>query len=150
MNREIDLNGKWEGVITLGKEYEKFKDKEIFYESEISQSENSFNGISFDISGFGINPEPADINGKLNGLKISFVKQYRIRHSVTKNENIIIDKNRKGPKIEYNGIYNEATNSFEGKWEMTVARKFFGLIPLNIKTTGNWNMKRKITVANTV
>ena len=150
MNTEIDLNGKWEGIITLGKEYGKHQGQEIVYESEIFYSENKFSGFSFDVKGFGLNPEPADINGKLDGIKISFIKQYRVRHSLTNSEKIRIDQNRKGPKIHYEGIFNVTSNSFEGKWTMFVARKFFGLIPLNIKTTGNWNMKRKITVANNV
>ncbi|UOX33946.1 hypothetical protein LXD69_00170 [Flavobacterium sediminilitoris] len=139
----IDLNGRWEGIITLGKEYKENEGKEIFYESELSQLNNKIKGLSFDISGFGINPEPADINGKIEGLRISFTKQYRISHSVTNTDKAKIDTTRKGPKIQYVGFFNNSTNSFKGNWTISVARKFLGLIPLNIKTTGTWNMKRK-------
>lgn len=140
---KIDLNGKWEGIITLGKEYGKNEGKEVIYESELSQSNNKIKGLAFDVSGFGTNPEPADINGKIEGLKISFTKQYRISHSRTNTNEAKINTTRKGPKIHYVGFFNESTNSFKGNWTMSVARKFFGLIPLNIKTTGTWNMKRK-------
>lgn len=140
---ENDFSGKWEGIITLGKEYGKNEGKEIIYESELSQSNGKIKGTSYDISGFGINPEPADINGEIKGLKISFTKQYRISHSLTKTNETEVNTNRKGPVIHYIGFYNEITDSFEGSWRMSVAKKFFGLIPLNMKTTGTWNMKRK-------
>ncbi|MCL5247656.1 hypothetical protein M4I21_17700 [Cellulophaga sp. 20_2_10] len=144
---EIDLNGKWEGVIKLGKEYGENSGKEIIYNSELSQIKNTISGISTDVSGFGINPEPADINGKIKGLKINFTKQYRTNHIIVENNTIEIDSLNKGPKIQYDGIFNKTTNSFEGNWMMPIGKKFFGLITLNV--TGTWNMK-KVTVANNV
>ncbi|WP_445710590.1 hypothetical protein [Flavobacterium sp.] len=144
---EIDLNGKWEGIIKLGKEYGENSGKEIFYNSEFTQQGNIISGISNDVSGFGINSEPADLNGKIKELKISFNKQYQTNHMITEDNMIEIDSSRKGPIIQYDGVFNKSTNSFEGNWMMPIGKKFFGLITLN--ATGTWNMKR-VTAANHV
>jgi hypothetical protein len=138
----LNLTGNWKGTIEYGKEYGENAGEKIIFRSELNQHKNKFSGLSYDISGIGLNPEPADINGEIKGRKINFIKQYRIRHMLVGDEHKI-DPTRKGPKILYTGIFNESTNSFEGNWTMSVAKKFFGLIPLNIKTTGIWKMKKK-------
>tara|TARA_R110000868_G_scaffold409932_1_gene696607 strand:+ start:65 stop:490 length:426 start_codon:yes stop_codon:yes gene_type:complete len=140
---EMDLNGNWEGIITLGKEYGKDEGKEIIYYSELAQKKNKISGISYDVSGFGTNPDPADINGEIEGSKINFAKQYRTRHIAAENDEIEIDTSRKGPKIYYVGIFNESNNTFEGNWTMSATKVFFGLIPIGIKSTGTWTMTKK-------
>lgn len=139
----IDLNGNWEGTIILGKEYDKNAGEQIIYYAELSQNNNRISGLSYDVSGFGTNPDPADILGFIEGSKINFTKQYRTSHNVTDTNDAKIVTTRKGPKIYYVGTFNESTNQFEGNWTMSVARKFFRLIPINVKTTGTWNMWRK-------
>jgi len=141
---DIDLNGKWKGVLSLGKQYGKNKGKEIFYEADFIQKENKITGVSNDISGFGLNPEPADIIGGLEEFKISFIKQYRIFHALTSTNEIKLDRSKKSPKIYFTGFFNEDSNSFEGNWRMPMAFKLLKIIPMETEFTGTWIMKKSI------
>jgi len=138
----MDINGNWEGTIVFGKEYGKNVGEKVEFRSEITQINNSIHGLSYDLSGTGVNPDPADFKGKIEGDKISFIKQYRTRHYLV-GDTHEIDSSRKGAKIAYEGTFDKSTNSFSGDWTMGVSKKFFGLIPLNVKSTGTWTMKRK-------
>ena len=139
--KKMEVNGNWEGIIVYGKEYGENAGKKVVFRSELTQNNDCISGLFYDISGFGTNPEPADVNGKIEGNKIGFVKQYRTKHMVSGNKHQI-DTSRKGPKIFYSGTFDEVTNSFNGNWTIKVSRKFFGLIPLNIRSTGTWTMKK--------
>jgi len=141
----VDLNGKWEGILTLGKRYGKNIGKEIFYNANITQRENKITGITSDISGFGINPEPADIDGEIDEFKISFIKQYRIFHSMTITEKVKLDRTKKGAEIFFTGFFNDDTNSFEGGWSMSMTFKIFFIFPAKTKLTGVWTMKKQLS-----
>ncbi|PHR43720.1 MAG: hypothetical protein COA32_15815 [Fluviicola sp.] len=137
----MNISGQWIGTLTYGQEYGDLAGKTLRFEMELSQIENKFSGLSKDLDGVGVNPDPAEIKGKLTENEINFVKQYRSLHLADKNNSI--DKSRKGPKIFYSGRYDEALKEFSGLWKMFVQRKFFGLIPINRHTSGTWEMKRK-------
>lgn len=138
----MNINGKWKGTVTYGKEYREHKNSELYFEVEISQNNELFTGIAIDTGGVGTSPDKANLNGKFDGKEISFVKQYESRHYPNRNWEIIIDKSRSGPEIYYSGRYNEKEECFSGDWIIRLQAKFLGFIPINYKNTGTWVMKR--------
>jgi len=136
----LDLNGNWKGEITYGKEYGLSNGKKLIYHSEITQNENKIEGISFDISGFGTNSQPADFNGEIKNLEINFIKQYRTKHFLIPFRNKTLELNKKGPEIFYKGIFDTSSKSFYGDWTMVLKKKLFFLIPITLKFTGTWTM----------
>jgi hypothetical protein len=137
----MNLSGQWTGTIIYGSEYGHLAGKSLQFDLEITQKDKKIRGISNDIGGVGINPDPADIEGELIGSKLNFVKQYRTMQ-LSDGRNTI-DKSRKGPKIIYFGKYDDDVKEFIGTWNMSIMRKFFGLIPINRQSAGTWKMKRK-------
>ena len=137
----MNISGQWTGSITYGKEYGDLAGNSVRFNMELTQNEHEISGISKDLDGVGVNPDPAEIKGELIEDEINFVKEYRSLHLADKHNTI--DKSRKGPKIYYSGNYDETLKEFNGQWKMGVQRKFFGLIPINRRTSGTWKMKRK-------
>jgi len=137
----MDINGFWTGIINLEKGYRKYSNNEIVFDLEINQKGQKFEGVSIDVKGFGINTDPAKIEGELENTRIKFVKQYESLHYLKGGEKII-DKSRKGPEIYYSGKYNEKEKRFEGEWHMNPKQWIFGIIPMRIKGSGIWQMKR--------
>jgi len=141
----LDISGNWKGQIILGREYGIDEGKTTEFETEINQEDITISGTAIDTKGVGINPYPADIKGTFSKGKINFVKQYRVGHYVV-NQEVKVIKSRKGPEINYTGVFDNTTQSFTGSWEMKVSKIFFGLIPLNKKTSGTWNMKKSNSI----
>ena len=137
----MNITGQWIGTITYGEEYGDLSGKSVRFEMELTQKEQRISGLSRDVGGDGVSPDPAEIKGELTEDEITFVKQYNSLHLA--DEHNTIDKSRKGPKIKFFGRYEESSIEFNGKWKMGVQRKFFRLIPINRRSSGTWNMKRK-------
>lgn len=138
----MNVQGKWTGTIIYGKEYRVHQNKEVYFDLDINQDTDQITGIAMDIGGFATNPDPAKIIGTVVGNGINFIKQYASRHTF-KNGQTVIDKSRPGPEINYTGIYDESSNSFNGNWEITFTFKLFWLIPIRQSGGGTWSMRRK-------
>ncbi len=136
----MNVSGAWKGEIIYGKEYTQHKGKTLCFELKISQTEQTISGISKDIAGMGINPGAAKITGHVHGRSLNFIKQYDILKFPKGYTNLGSVFN--GPKILYFGEFNDATRKFEGTWQITVKRIFFGLIPINRPSSGTWKMNR--------
>ena len=138
----MNINGSWTGVITYGKEYREYENKELFFDAEIKQKENNFSGISTDTAGVGINSDNAILNGTVLNKEIEFLKQYDSYHYYQKGQTVI-DRSRKGPIIQYKGIFDEEDDCFKGEWHIEMRYKLLFFIPLKYKCTGKWEMRRK-------
>jgi hypothetical protein len=139
----IDLTGYWEGVIILGPQYGDKASMELFFSIEIKQEDESFTGIAKDIKGIGCNPDVAMVKGFVDENNISFTKEYLSTVIIDENGNEILQKGVLSPEISYTGVYDAASGSCEGEWEMYIN---------SIKTTtgwiedllgGTWKMTRK-------
>jgi hypothetical protein len=140
---EIKIDGKWTGIISLGKKYRHHKGKELYFELNVNQEAKRFSGTSIDIAGFGVNPDPASIKGTIKNGQISFIKQYSSRHFINLHGEVKVFKNKPGPKIFYTGTYQEIEKTFKGNWVMPVKYRLFKIIPMVLKFGGTWSMKRK-------
>ena len=138
----MEINGNWTGVIIYGKEYREHENKELFFDAQINQKGNNFSGISTDTAGVGMNSDKAILNGTINDKQIEFIKQYDSYHYYYK-EQIVIDRSRKGPIIQYKGIFDKGDNCFKGEWLIEMRYKLLFFIPLKYKCKGKWEMKRK-------
>lgn len=138
----ININGNWTGTITYGKEYWKFKGKELYFDMELAQHGEEFKGTAIDIGGWGISPDQAIVEGSITGNKIDFAKQYSSLHYFS-NGKVKIDPSAKGNIIAYSGVFDEVTQTFQGEWVIRGKVKLFGFIPIHYKNTGTWTMRRK-------
>jgi len=139
----MNITGQWAGTIIYGKEYRTHFNKELYFDMDINQENEKISGTTTDTGGFGMSPDKATIIGKMTNNKINFIKQYSSMHSYGSDGKTIVDKSKRGPEINYSGVYNEGENSFIGDWKMTVKVKIFWLIPLKMSASGTWMMKRK-------
>ena len=139
----ININGHWAFVLVYGPEYEEDAGKEIYFDAEFIQDNDTFSGTGIDTGGHGINPDPAIINGFLDGDEISFVKQYASKHYTGENGEIIVEKNIPGPEINYFGTYNKRDNTFNGDWDIVIGTEQVGGSWFDYSCTGTWYMKRK-------
>ena len=136
----INLNGLWTFVIVYGPEYEEMENKELVFEAEFSQDEDTFTAVGIDKDGAGMSPDLAKIKGFLDGDRISFVKQYEFSHYASGDGKTIIDNNNPGHEINYFGAYDSINNMFYGDWDITTRPKGFGY---DVTATGTWFMKRQ-------
>ncbi|MCB0472465.1 MAG: hypothetical protein KDC56_05335 [Flavobacteriaceae bacterium] len=139
--KAMNISGKWNGAITYGKEYGKFAGNEVLFEMEIVQNNDHFHGVSKDTGGFGVNPDPASIEGKITGDTISFIKVYPTFHYINSMGEQKINPSRKGSEIRYTGKYDKAKEVISGNWEMSVWVLVIAIIPWRIKATGTWEMQ---------
>lgn len=139
----LNITGSWTGEIIYGSKYRKFAGKELFFEAEFTQTADQFSGVSVDIKGFGINPDPAKISGSISKRNISFTKRYNSFCYIDKSGNTVSDRSLSGPDIYYTGNYYPDKEIITGTWEFRVTLKFLGFIPVLYKPGGSWTMTRK-------
>jgi len=109
----MNIEGKWQGVITYGESYGDDKDKTLYFEIEIEQYGLAFDAIAIDISGFGVNSAPADVHGEIIGNQITFTKKYRALGII----GLPIDHSQPGREIQYQGKFDNSVGHFTGKWK---------------------------------
>jgi hypothetical protein len=137
-----NLTGKWTGTIIYGKEYRQFRGSELFFDLDLVHYKDEVAGVAIDTGGTGMSPDNANILGIYRNNKIDFIKQYESFHYMS-NEGPKIDRTRRGPEIKYSGIYNPMEQSFSGIWIIRMTVLLFRLLPVPVKSTGTWTMKRK-------
>ena len=105
------------GELTYGEMYKETAGESLQFTLEISWLGNTFSGISKDISGRGVSPDEATINGHLSGDSISYTKQYKRRHFIGADLSTEIHE-KPGFPIFYKGNFNSDKNQYEGIWEI--------------------------------
>ena len=138
----MNIQGHWTGIVVYGKTYRKHKFKQLIFEMDITQDSEKISGKANDISGVGVNPDPASIEGTFIDGKIKFVKQYPSFHYYDRGETKN-DKSRLGGLIYYSGELEENAETLSGKWFIRDKIKIFGIIPISLSNRGTWTMHRK-------
>ena len=142
--QNIDLTGHWTGTIIYGKQYSRMAGKELYFDMEIIQNGNEIAGSAVDIGGVGMSPDQAYILGSVKDVEINFIKQYTSSHFYSnKDDEMKIDKSKKGPRIKYKGFYNPADETIVGEWQINMTVLLLYILPIPIKNSGTWTMKRK-------
>ena len=136
----MKLTGAWTGAIVYGKMYRNHAGKELVFEMNIVQQDNLFKGECFDISGTGINSDPATIEGTLHENRISFIKQYPTLYYY-KNGQTRIDSSKKGKEIKYEGVCDEDAQVFKGTWRYKNAYRFLWIFKIP-SSSGKWEMRK--------
>ena len=134
----MNIEGKWQGVITYGESYGDDKGRNLYFEIEIEQYGVAFDAIAIDISGYGMNPEPADIHGEIIGNQITFTKQYRAFGIV----GMPIDRSQPGKEILYSGKFDNSVGHFTGKWKFKPGTYKYGGQYFESGGEGEWMMQR--------
>jgi hypothetical protein len=139
----LNLTGSWTGVIIYGNKYRKFSGRDLIFEAEFTQIADQFSGVSVDIKGFGVNPDPATISGTVSERSISFTKRYNTNCYIDRSGNAVSDPSLSNLDIYYTGSYYPDKGIFTGTWEYRVPYKFLGFIPFLHRPGGSWSMTRK-------
>lgn len=83
-----------------------------------------------------------EIEGKVRGDIVEFVKQMPVMTLLVGNKGRKNTLNRKHRKIFYSGIFSSDRKSISGQWRFRFGFIWFGLIPIPIAPTkGTWEMK---------
>jgi hypothetical protein len=99
------------GELTYGEMYKQTAGESMQFTLEISWLGNRFSGISKDISGRGVSPDEATVNGHLSGDSISYTKQYKRRHFIGADLSTEIHE-KPGFPILYKGNFNSDKNQY--------------------------------------
>jgi hypothetical protein len=105
------------GELTYGEEYQETAGQTLHFSIKLSWLGNEFSGISKDISGRGLSPDEATVNGHLSGDSISYTKKYKRRHFLGADLSTEIHE-KPGFPIFYKGNFNSDKNQYEGIWEI--------------------------------
>lgn len=143
MTEPININGQWTFTLVYGPEYQINEGQQLFCDANFIQHKNSFTGTCFDTTGFGANPEVANIKGIVTDDKITFIKRYAKLHYVDEHGNSFVHKTKAGPQIRYTGNYNKANNTFNGQWHITQYYFSFRTGFVKHTATGTFTMQRK-------
>ena len=112
------ISGKWQGLYTLGKEYEKNEGQSTNFILELIEGdEDTFTGICIeDVSEFF--DEPITVEGFIEDNFISFTKKYPCLYLKDENNNFKIDPRYEHGDIYYSGEYDLEENKFQGEFEL--------------------------------
>lgn len=136
--------GTWKGKYRYNlKQIPKLNDKEVGFLLKITE----FDGEKFigtvqdddqDLGTKGI----GNIEGKINGNHIEFIKQMPIRSMMLKNGKKIEAENKKHHPIYYTGASN-MKDSYSGQWKIKAGISFTNMIfYISFGTKGTWEITK--------
>ena len=110
----------------------------------ISVDNNLFQGKVKDDLTTGGTEGIGEIQGKVTGDIVEFVKQMPIMTLLIGKDGTRKTLNRKHRKIYYSGTFSSDKKSISGHWRFKFGFIWFGLIPIPVtQTGGTWTMKLK-------
>ncbi|MDG5493014.1 hypothetical protein [Psychroserpens sp. SPM9] len=119
--KTVHLKQNWKGFFTYLEAYDTSQQyQKVEFTLEITLSENSFIGISYDLESKDAFNKPATVKGFIEDDKISFVMKYPCYYYKDEKGNIILDPSSEHPDIHYLGFLDENKKYVNGNWEMTV------------------------------
>jgi hypothetical protein len=138
------LNGEWIGYFTYGEMYpENIRSLKSGFEMKLDTNGDQINGVCFDDDMKGRLDTPANINGKINPESIHFTKQYPFFFSIDARGNVIKDESKTPSTVNYSGNYDAASNSVNGKWQISMIEMNSRNEQVEKTVGGNWSMKKK-------
>ncbi len=142
---EILFIGQWQVFFKYGKEYGEYVDgNEVEFRLFIEQySKNAFVGRAIDWEGIGANGEVSVIKGFIDGNLISFIKQYNTYLELDESGASKEHDDEAPTIVTYEGLFNRATNSFTGRWEISRDIAPVGENWIEEVITGTWRMKKE-------
>ena len=136
--------GHWTGQYKFDKEFhQKMNGFEgTNFEIEITAVDNNnFVGKVQDDLASGGTEGIGEIEGKVIGDKIEFVKQMPVMTLLVGKKGTRKTFNKKHPKIYYSGTFSSDKKNISGQWRFKFRFFWFGLIPIPaIPTKGTWTM----------
>ncbi len=137
-----NLDGKWTGELVYNNSFGVLANEKLLFVIEITQVNLEFTGTSFDIDGIGINPTAAVVKGFVDGDQINFVKEYKSSVKNEFNTSFFNTAYLKGAEISFSGVYDLASNAFEGEWVNLSDFLIFDPLALKALKGGSWRMSR--------
>jgi hypothetical protein len=139
----MDFTGKYEGTLWYGDGYSHDQGAELTFQMEIEEADNSFSGIANDTGGTGMSPDEAIVTGVISDKLVSFDKVYKHYHYSDEEGNTIVDEKSEGLPILYNGIFNQETGFYEGKWKYNVVQRYWILFTKPVEIgSGTFKLKK--------
>lgn len=137
-----ELKGQWSGEFTYGASYgDQWNGTKEKFEIIIEHSdENGFYGRCADTGSFTGEYIRTGIRGFFDRGFISFTKDYDYYYEMGDDGKTIIDKNKKGHTVNYQGEFNHALNKFEGTWEIHYHFQLLWIRWWTNSLEGTWEM----------
>ena len=111
--------GQWLGFYKYGPDYGYLPGTEVQFRLFIEEiHEGQFTGRIIDWNESAGDSKISSVIGFIKGNFISFVKQYENFHAVDQFGNSYESPELRGPKVEYEGNFDQDTNTFYGRWEI--------------------------------
>lgn len=134
-----ELSEKWLCKLIYGQSFGKLENEPLIFTLDIITKGNEFIGISTDIDGIGINPNPANVKGFIDGDIINFVKEYTLPVlSGTDQKN---REEKKGPEISFTGCYDVISGEYSGEWIVISSFEILGTVFFEKNNGGYWSMQ---------
>ena len=134
--------GQWQGFYQYGPEYGRIiEGKEAEFRLFIEEMvDGRFKGRSIDWDGFGAEGEVAVVEGFVEGLFISFTKQYDHVYYVDEFGRTIVMEDEPGHTVSYQGQYHPSENCFKGRWEIPAVYGTQDDEPIEDFCSGTWTL----------
>jgi hypothetical protein len=141
------LKGHWKGEFTYGPDYGEVmtgvKEKFSLVIEEVTNG--SFKGKCVDLEMRNSSEFiQSHIKGFLENNFISFTKEYPYQYLSDEDGNAILDKNKKGHTVTYEGEFNVSTNCFSGTWEIVSFVKLLWFRWFVQRAEGTWSMYKEL------
>lgn len=93
-------------------------DASFDFELKVQYNDGSFDGIAIEEEFTKLSGESAHVKGFIEEDYISFVKTYPFKFEEQEDGTVVIDRNERGHKVEYDGYFNSEQNRWEGNWNI--------------------------------
>lgn len=129
-----------------GYSFEAESDKIFSFEILAQLNDGSFQGTVFEEEFSGFTDDLVAVKGFIEEDFISFVKTYPYYYASNENGEIVVDREKKGHEVVYEGYFNFDTGEWIGEWEILMHEekdksKMGRYITKSI--IGPWKMKLK-------
>lgn len=134
------ISGKWAGTYTPVSEDGTEGRTKSFDMVLIEEEDDEFTGEIVDTSEISQNPEKAAVTGFVMGDTLSFVKQYPYLFQYDEKGELLIDKSKPHPEINYHGEMGE--DEMNGEWDMEIGTSQFYGDFYSKMMSGRWLAKK--------
>jgi hypothetical protein len=139
--------GQWSGYYSfLDKEITKIRgfEKTYFDIQILTVNDNTFTGKVQDDLSSGGTEGIGEINGKIQGDRIDFVKTMPIMTVIIDKKGTKKTSNRKHRPIFYTGFFSSEDNTVTGTWRFKFGFVWLGIVPVPVRPSkGVWSMTLK-------
>jgi hypothetical protein len=140
----IDIEGRWIGFYTYGKEYSTEEQlTSVPFTVEFKNTLIGFVGKMSEEVDYGGLDDQIYIEGQMNTDTISFTKFYTKKHYVNEKGETVSEESDDPNIVYYDGAYDSQVKKFIGTWTICLVSQDEDGKDIEYEDTGGWEMWRQ-------